>query len=140
MTDQPAALLAWHRVVESKDAALLEDLLADDVVFRSPAVFAPQEGRALATMYLTAALHVLGPTLRYTAQWHDERSAVLEFEADLDGVLVHGVDMLRWNPGSRLTGFTVMVRPMRGLQKLIEQMGGQLAALAPASALPHTKP
>ena len=90
MSDQPAPLRRWHAVVESKDPALLDDLLADDVVFRSPAVFAPQEGKALTTSYLSAALKVLGPTLRYVSQWHDHASAVLEFEADLDGVYVAG--------------------------------------------------
>jgi hypothetical protein len=126
MSDQPAALVAWHRVVESKDASLLDELLANDVVFRSPAVFAPQEGKAITTAYLAAALHVLGPTLRYTYQWHDDSSAALEFEADLDGVVVHGIDMLRWNTDDRLTSFTVMVRPVRGLEQLIMRMGQQL--------------
>src|SRR6478672_3801419 len=127
MSAEPAALTAWHRIVESADARLLGDFLADDVVFRSPAVFAPQEGKAITTVYLTAAMQVLGPTLRYTHQWHDESSAVLEFEADLDGTLVHGIDMLRWNEQNRVTGFTVMVRPMRGLQELVKRMSSQLS-------------
>jgi hypothetical protein len=131
MSDQPPALRGWHSVVESNDAGLLDDLLADDVVFRSPAVFAPQEGKAVTTVYLNAALLVLGPTLRYINQWHDESSAVLEFEADLDGVFVHGIDMLRWNDDGKLIMFTVMVRPMRGLQQLITLMGQRLAAGQP---------
>ena len=128
MTDQPAPLVRWHAVVESRDPALLDDLLADEVVFRSPAVFAPQEGKALTTSYLSAALRVLGPTLRYVGQWHDHASAVLEFEADLDGVYVQGVDILRWNTDGKLVSFTVMVRPLRWLQKLVELMSAQLAA------------
>jgi hypothetical protein len=128
MPDQPAALRSWHAIVESRDPALLDDLLADEVEFRSPAVFAPQQGKALTTRYLGSALVVLGPSLRYISQWHDQASAVLEFEAELDGVYVQGVDLLRWNPDGRLVSFTVMVRPMRGLQKLIELMGRQLAA------------
>jgi SnoaL-like domain len=128
MSDEPGAVHAWHRVFESKDAGLLDDLLADDVVFRSPAVFAPQVGKAITTVYLTAALDVLGATLRYTHQWHDESSAVLEFEADLDGVVVHGIDMLRWNDADKLTSFTVMLRPMRGLEQLILRMRQRLAA------------
>ena len=52
---------------------------------------------------------------------------MLEFEADLDGVYVHGVDLLRWNAENKLVGFTVMVRPIRGLQKLVELMRRQLA-------------
>jgi hypothetical protein len=128
MPDQPAALRSWHAVVESRDPALLDDLLADEVEFRSPAVFAPQQGKALKTRYLGSALVVLGSSLRYISQWHDQASAVLEFEAELDGVYVQGVDLLRWNPDGRLVSFTVMVRPMRGLQKLVELMGRQLAA------------
>jgi hypothetical protein len=38
-----------------------------------------------------------------------------------------GVDMLRWNGEGKLVSFTVMVRPMRGLQKLVELMARQLA-------------
>jgi hypothetical protein len=128
MPDQPAALRSWHAVVESRNVSLLDDLLADDVVFRSPAVFAPQEGKELTTLYLSGAVAVLGPTLRYVAQWHDDSSAVLEFEADLDGVYVQGVDLLRWNGDAKLTSFTVMVRPLRGLQKLMELMVQQLPA------------
>ena len=128
MPDQPAALRRWHAVVESKDPALLDDLLADEVVFRSPVVFAPQQGKALTAGYLHAALQVLGPSLRYVSQWHDDASAVLEFEADLDGIYVEGVDILRWNAGGNLVSFTVMVRPMRGLQKLAELMALQLSA------------
>lgn len=127
MTEQPAALRSWHAVVESRDPALLDDLLADDVVFRSPAVFAPQRGKAVTTRYLTGAMAVLGPSLRYVGQWHDQASAVLEFEADLGGLYVQGVDMLRWNDEGRLVSLTVLVRPMRGLQKLVELMARELA-------------
>jgi SnoaL-like domain len=127
MPEQPAALRAWHAVVESADPALLDDLLADDVVFRSPAVFSPQHGKAVTTHYLSSAIVVLGPTLRYIAQWHDQASAVLEFEAELDGTYVQGVDMLRWNDEDKLVSFTVMVRPLRGLHKLAELMAQQLA-------------
>jgi hypothetical protein len=127
MTDRPAAVRAWHAVVQSGDPGLLDDLLADDVVFRSPAVFKPQEGKAVTTRYLASAMAVLGPSLRYVGEWHGDTSAVLEFEADLDGVYVQGVDMLRWNREDQLVGFTVMVRPMRGLNKLVELMAQELA-------------
>jgi hypothetical protein len=128
MPEQPPAVRAWHAVVQSGDPALLDDLLADDVVFRSPAVFMPQQGKAVTTQYLSSAMAVLGPSLRYTGEWHGETSSVLEFEADLEGLYVQGVDMLRWNGEGKLVSFTVMVRPMRGLQKLIELMARQLAA------------
>jgi hypothetical protein len=126
MSEQPQVVKAWHAVVESGDPALLDSLLADDVVFRSPAVFAPQEGKDVAALYLRSAMAVLGPSLRYVGEWYGPSSGVLEFEAELDGLYVHGVDMLRWNDDHRLVSFTVMVRPMRGLTKLVELMQRQL--------------
>ncbi len=128
MSSRPAALDLWHRIAESRDPVLLDDLLDERCVFRSPAVHTPQEGKAITTAYLAAALVVLGPTLAYHHEWWDERSAVLEFEADLDGIAVHGVDMLRWGADDRLTEFTVMVRPFKGLTTLMERMAAQLAA------------
>jgi hypothetical protein len=53
--------------------------------------------------------------------------SVLEFEADLDGVYVQGVDILRWNAEAKLVSFTVMVHPVHGLQKPAELMALQLA-------------
>lgn len=126
---QPEPVRAWHELVASRELAQLGALLADDVVFRSPAVFSPQVGRAATTLYLSAAMTVLGPTVRYVDEWYGPSSAVLEFEAELDGVVVHGVDMMRWNDAGRLTSFTVMVRPVKGLQQLMIMMSAELARL-----------
>jgi hypothetical protein len=126
VTDQPDALRLWHRVAETRDPTLLDDLLDEDCVFRSPAVHTPQEGKGLTTAYLSAALVVLGPSLTYRHEWWDEGSAVLEFTAELEGLAVHGIDMLRWGADGRLTEFTVMVRPFKGLTKLMELMLAEL--------------
>lgn len=126
-SSRPAPVVAWHAVAQSRDPAGLDALLADDVVFRSPAVHTPQEGRAITTAYLAAALVVLGPSLTYVDEWWGEGSAVLEFTAVVDGLTVHGVDMLRWGDDGLLTSFTVMVRPMKGLHALVAAMGAQLS-------------
>ncbi len=132
---RPAPVEAWHRIAANRDAAGLDLLLADDVVFRSPAVHTPQEGKAITTAYLTAAMHVLGPTLRYLHEWQDEAadgsgSAVLEFESVVGDKTVHGVDMLRWGADGRLTSFTVMARPFKGLEALIGAMAAELSRAA----------
>jgi hypothetical protein len=128
MTERPAALEAWHRVAETRDPAGLQDLLDAHCVFRSPALHTPQEGRALTTSYLAAALVVLGPTLTYSHEWWDDASGVLEFTAELDGLRLHGIDMIRWGTDDRITEFTVMVRPYKGLTKLMELMLAELTA------------
>jgi len=129
MTERPEPLTRWHDVFESKDASLLDALIAEDCVFRSPAVHRPQEGKVLTTKYLSAAMVVLGPTLRYEHEWWDEGSAVLEFIADLDSLTVHGIDMLRWGSDGRLVEFTVMVRPFKGLTQLMTLMAPELEKL-----------
>jgi hypothetical protein len=122
----PGPVAAWHEIAASRDPAGLAALLADGVVFRSPAVHKPQEGKELTTAYLSAAVVVLGPTLVYRRQWYAETNAVLEFEAELDGLTVHGIDMFEWDEAGRIVEFTVMVRPFKGLTKLIELMAAEL--------------
>lgn len=124
----PVAVQRWCAIAEAKDASQLPGILADNVVFRSPVVHTPQEGRALTTSYLRAALAVLGPSLYYHRAWISDTSAVLEFSAELDGLQVHGIDMIAWDEHDRLVEFTVMVRPMKGLNRLIELMGARLRA------------
>jgi hypothetical protein len=126
VNNRPGPLSAWHRIVETRDPALLDGLLDEDCVFRSPAVHTPQEGKKLTTAYLSAALVVLGPTLSYRHEWYDDDSAVLEFTAELDGRSVHGIDMLRWGQDGRIFEFSVMVRPFKGLTTLMEQMAAEL--------------
>ena len=123
----PPAVQTWHEVVRTGDRELLQSLLTDDVVFRSPAVHTPQAGRALTTLYLEAAMTILGPNLQYHRQWFGPDSAVLEFTTVVDDVEIHGVDMMTWDDDDRLVDFTVMVRPQKALTVLIERMGAELA-------------
>ena len=124
--ETPRTVQAWHALADTRDPAGLDALLHEDCVFRSPAVHAPQEGKELTTAYLSAALVVLGPTLTYRREWYAEDSAVLQFTADLDGVVVEGVDMMTWAEDGRITEFTVLVRPVKGLHTLMEKMAAQL--------------
>ena len=127
MTNDPIA--AWHRAVEAKDFAAIEDLLADDAVFHSPVVHSPQVGKALTATYLRAAMTVLNtPSFRYTGEWRSERSAVLEFEVTLDGIHVNGVDIIRWNEAGLIVGFKVMMRPLKALNAVIPKMAERLQA------------
>ncbi len=120
--EQPATIAAWHQLARTRDPAGLDDLLADGCVFHSPAVHTPQVGKSLTTAYLSAAMVVLGPTLRYVDEWYAETSAVLQFEAEVEGLTVQGVDMIRWDETGKITSFTVMVRPHKGLEALMGAM------------------
>ena len=126
---------AWYDHVARHDAAGLDALLHDDVVFVSPVVHTPQRGKLLTTLYLAAAEQVLGgPTFRYTGEWLSADGAVLEFETELDGVLVNGVDMIRWDDEGRIIHFKVMVRPLKAIQAVHGLMGAMLQQLGGKSA------
>ena len=124
----PAAIVQWHAYVKSRNVVALADLLDEHVTFQSPVVFTQQQGRAITSKYLEAALHVLGnDSFVYKREWYADGSAVLEFESTIDGVLVNGVDIITWNAANKVTDFKVMVRPLKAVNKLHELMGQMLS-------------
>ena len=124
----PSVIARWIDIIESGRTAELHDLLAEDAVFYSPAVFSPQEGRELAMAYLGAAAKVFGDTdFHYVEKWYSDRSAILEFAATIDGKYVNGIDMIHWNDAEKIVAVKVMVRPLKGLQALMPKMAELLA-------------
>ena len=125
----PEAIARWHEVARVRDLALLEALLAEDVVFFSPVVHTPQRGKAITTKYLAAALAVLGGSnFRYVGEWFGERSAVLEFMSAIEGVEIDGVDMIGWNAEGLIDSFKVMVRPIKAIEAVRQKMAAALIA------------
>ena len=129
MTSHPG-LAAWHGYMQGgSDAAALAAMLAEDAVFHSPVVHTPQAGKAKVMAYLGAAAVVLGnDSFRYVRELVDGDQACLEFEAEIDGIHVNGIDLIRWNADGLIDDFKVMVRPMKAVNKLWEMMAAQLQA------------
>jgi hypothetical protein len=124
------AIDTWHQLIEDRNAAGLDDILADDAVFHSPVVHTPQRGKALTKLYLSAAIMVLGGSkFEYVREVIGESDAVLEFTAELDGIIINGVDMVHWNEDGKIDDFKVMIRPLKAvnlLHGLMKQMLGQM--------------
>jgi SnoaL-like domain len=122
-TMTPPVIARWIDIIENGRTADLEDLLTADAVFYSPAVFSAQEGREKTLAYLTAAAKMFGGTdFHYVEQWYDERSAILEFAATVDGKYVDGIDMIHWNDDDKIVSVKVMMRPLKGLQAIMPKM------------------
>jgi len=121
------ALDTWHNIVRTRNASGLSELLADDVVFYSPVVHTPQIGKAITTMYLSAAVHVFGnESFKYVREVVGESDAVLEFETEIDGITINGVDMIKWNDEGKIVEFKVMVRPLRAINLIHQKMAAML--------------
>ena len=119
-------MATWHKLVEARDAAGLDDILAENVVFHSPVVHTPQAGKPVTTLYLTAALYVLNNgTFKYLREVVSGNNAVLEFQTVIDGITINGVDMITWGEDGRITDFKVMLRPLKAVN-LVHKMMGEL--------------
>lgn len=124
----PAVIQRWLDLIDG-DHGDVTPLLAPDAVFHSPAVFTPQEGREKTAAYLNAAAKVFGGNgFGYVNHWYADRSAVLEFVAEIDGIHVNGIDMIEWNDADEITSFKVMLRPFKALQTVIPKMAELLQA------------
>jgi hypothetical protein len=126
---QMTALDRWRDFIKSHDPGALWDLLHSNVVFESPVVHTPQRGREITFKYLTSAGKVLGgPGFKYVGEWRNDNGAVLEFEREIEGIRINGVDIITFNDdGNLITHFKVMVRPLKAINLLHRLMGEQLA-------------
>ena len=137
------AVEKWYEVMKSKDVNMLDELLAEDVVFYSPVVFTPQKGKDITKMYLMAAGGVFGEgtkeevsdsnkkqtNFKYIKELIGEKFALLEFESEIEGIYVNGVDLISWNEEEKITEFKVIVRPLQAVNMLHQKMQAMLEGM-----------
>ena len=116
----------WHRFVASGDPTLLPPLLSEHIVFRSPFVQSPIPGRPATLLVLTTVVQIF-ENFRYhrsfVAGSHD---AALEFGANIGRWQLKGVDLIKFSEAGEMIEFEVMVRPIKALQALGEEMGNRI--------------
>jgi hypothetical protein len=123
----------WHDHIKGDFPGGFDELLADDVIFYSPIVFSPQKGKDLTTLYLMAAGNTFGgdqsrdgtlqvSSFKYTKEVLDGNQAILEFETQIDGKYVNGVDIITFNSEGKISEFKVMIRPLQAVNIIHEKM------------------
>jgi len=123
----------WHDHIKGDFPGGFDELLADDVIFYSPIVFSPQKGKDLTTLYLMAAGNTFGgdqsrdgtlqeSSFKYTKEVLDGNQAILEFETQIDGKYVNGVDIITFNDEGKISEFKVMIRPLQAVNIIHEKM------------------
>ena len=130
----------WHQLVETRNLAALDELLDDNVVFHSPVIHAPQKGKTLTRMYLAGALKVLGNEhFRYVREIAGPTDVLLEFESQVDGLHVNGVDLIRFNAEGRIVDFKVMLRPYKAMEAVKLRMAALLQMVAAGAGKPGSR-
>ena len=127
-----ASLEKWHTMIESRDMSILNELLADEVVFRSPVAYNAYEGKQVVFFILSNVIQIF-ENFTYHREFYteDQQSAVLEFSANVGEKKLKGIDMIRFNEQGKIVDFEVMLRPKSGLEALAAQMGQRMAAFMP---------
>jgi SnoaL-like protein len=115
--------------IAASDPEGLKASLAEDVVFRSPVVFRPYEGKELVGTVLTEGAMNVFSDFRYIQRFEDGDAAALVFEARVGDREVQGLDLLRFDGDGLVTELTVMVRPMSGVRAVAEAMGREFERL-----------
>ena len=121
----------WHEVIDGGSTREgLESIIHKDAVFHSPVVHTPQRGRDIVVSYLSAAGSTLGnDSFAYVRTLVDGENAMLEFTTEMDGIHVNGIDLIRFDEDGMITDFKVMVRPLKAVNKVWEQMAAMLEAM-----------
>ena len=116
----------WHEVVANQDHDLLKSILAENVIFYSPVVFTAQKGKDLTFLYLMAAAQVFkNKSFSYIKEIINENHATLEFELNINGIEINGIDLITWNEEGMIIEFKVFIRPLQGvnvIHKMMQQM------------------
>jgi hypothetical protein len=69
-----------------------------------------------------------GPQFRYVREIVGDSDAMLEFETELDGIAINGVDIIRWNEAGQIVEFKVMLRPLKAINLVHQKMAAMLQA------------
>ena len=120
-------IATWHDLVRSRNTRGLASLLAEDVVFHSPVVHTPQVGKAITKLYLAAAFQVFfNESFRYVREIAGPSDAALEFQVEIDGIAVNGIDLIKWDEAGRIVEFKVWVRPLKAISLIHQKMAAML--------------
>jgi hypothetical protein len=121
----------FRNAIEARDLDALGALFSDEVVFRSPVVHSPYQGRDQ-TMALLQAVSQVFEDFRYTRQIGapGATDSALVFQARVGDRELEGCDFIHVNDDGLIDELFVMVRPATGLMALAEAMKRQLELAA----------
>ncbi len=122
----------WHAFTASGDAAILDDVLADDVEFRPPTYWSARRGKLEVALVLGTVAGVF-EDFRYEREWVDGDSWALEFVARVDGLTLKGVDLIRLDGDGKIVDFEVVARPPNAVAALRAAMEERLRPILDAS-------
>ena len=124
-----ASLAKWHDMIARADLSDLEQIVAENAVFRSPVANTPYPGEKVVCIVLRGAMQVFQDFSYHRELYDDANSVCLEFAARVGDKELKGIDLVKFDESGKIVAFEVMVRPLTGVMALGEAMK---AAVGPA--------
>ena len=122
-------LATWRRLVEERDSNGLAELLDDDVILLSPVSPSPLRGKQDVLVYLTGAFKAFfNSSFHYIREFPGSTVGILEFQSNVDGTAVNGVEIIKWNEHDKIVELTVMLRPLHAINKIHHDMAEKIKA------------
>jgi hypothetical protein len=128
-------MLAFRRAVEAREFGRIGELLAEDVVFRSPIAFKPYRGREMVAQIVNIAGTIFedfGYQREIGAKTDDDHALV--FGARVGELWIQGCDFVHTGADGLIDELTVMLRPLSAVHAFEEQMRAKFAAAMAATS------
>ena len=117
----------WHRMVAERDVSALDGLIAEDISMGAPPYWTRLEGKPM-VMRLLGIIVTTFEDFQYHREWVDGGELALEFTAKVEGLDLHGVDLISVDDDGRMRRLDVMIRPLNALTKLASVVRDKIQA------------
>lgn len=113
----------WRDLFNSETLPPIEDMLSESIQMHSPVMHTPQTGKKLVSTYIVAAHKLFNDwNLEYIRDFQKGREVMLEFEGEINGMYVNGVDIIRWDESGKIEDFKILFRPLKALEVMAKLM------------------
>jgi hypothetical protein len=116
----------WHQIVFERDLDGLQEILAEDVEFRSPVLWKPYHGRFPAFVLLSNVIEIF-EGFTYHREIISGNIWALEFSANIGDLSLKGIDLIEFNADGKIQKFEVFIRPANALLAVGEEMRRRLS-------------
>ena len=121
-----SAISTFRAAAEGGDHEALLATLAPDVRFFTPVYHSPMEDREVISTLLQVLLETF-EDFHYTDELVGDDAHALVFRTTVGDYQLQGVDLLRPGDDGLFDEFTVLIRPLEGLDHLAQVVGAQMA-------------
>ena len=107
------------KYLSSEPVTHLFDQLPTDMIYYEIFPYLDYDSRVTANLLLPQEDRLRTPL---------RKDAALEFQVEIDGISVNGIDIIKWDDEGRIVEFKVLIRPLKAINLIHQKMALMLQA------------